>query len=111
MVVSLDPLHLIITMIKWIRTRGERLERKPAQFSISEQLLHRNVKRFQGGLVFKAHRWLHHSTLGSRVIKKKRRNVLEVSPQRLEREPAPRGGHRGTSLIRKRGGYRGTSLI
>jgi len=33
----------------------------------------RNVKRFRGGLVFKAHRWLYHSTLGSRVIKKKRR--------------------------------------
>ena len=30
-------------------------------------------KRFRGGLVFKAHRWLYHSTLGSRVIKKKRR--------------------------------------
>jgi len=26
------------------------------QFSISEQLLHRNVQRFRGGLVFKAHR-------------------------------------------------------
>jgi len=32
----------------------------------------RNVERFRGGLVFKAHRLLHHSTLGSRVIKKKR---------------------------------------
>jgi len=31
-----------------------------------------NVKRFRGGLVFKAHRWFHHSTLGSRVIKKKK---------------------------------------
>jgi len=26
------------------------------QLSISEQLLHRNVQRFRGGLVFKAHR-------------------------------------------------------
>jgi len=33
---------------------------------------HRNEKRFGGGLVFKAHRWLYHSTLGSRVIKKKK---------------------------------------
>ena len=40
------------------------------QFSISEQPLGRNVKRFRGGLVFKAHRLLYHSTLGSRVIKK-----------------------------------------
>ena len=31
-----------------------------------------NVKRFRGGLVFKAHRLLYHSTLGSRVIKKKK---------------------------------------
>ena len=29
--------------------------------------------RFRGGLVFKAHRLLYHSTLGSRVMKKKRR--------------------------------------
>jgi len=28
------------------------------------------MKRFRGGLVFKAHRWLYHSTLGSRVIQK-----------------------------------------
>ena len=27
-------------------------------------------KRFQGGLVFKAHRWLHDSTLDSRAKKK-----------------------------------------
>jgi len=33
------------------------------------RLLRRNVKRFQGGLVFKAHRLVCHSTLGSRVIK------------------------------------------
>jgi len=31
-----------------------------------------NVKRFRGGLVFKAHRLLYHSTLGVRVIKKKK---------------------------------------
>jgi len=34
--------------------------------------LRRNVKRFRGGLVFKAHRLVYHSTLGLRVIKKKR---------------------------------------
>ena len=28
--------------------------------------------RSRGGLVFKADRWLYHSTLGSRVIKKKK---------------------------------------
>ena len=40
--------------------------------------------RFRGGLVFKAHRLLHHSTLGSRAIKKKikkrsRTSVSEAS--------------------------------
>ena len=29
------------------------------------------MKRFRGGLVFKAHRLVHHSTLGWRVIKKR----------------------------------------
>jgi len=33
------------------------------------------VKRFRGGLVFKAHRLFYHSTLGLRVIKKKRRRL------------------------------------
>ena len=31
------------------------------------------MKRFQGGLVRKAHRLVYHSTLGSRVIKKKKK--------------------------------------
>ena len=39
-----------------------------------EQPPYRDVKQFQSGLVFKALRLLHHSTLGLRVIKKKRRN-------------------------------------
>ena len=30
------------------------------------------MKRFRGGLVFKAHRIVHHSTLGARLIKKKK---------------------------------------
>jgi len=40
---------------------------------IYELLLRRNVKRFRGGLVFKAHRHVYHSTLGLRVIKMRRR--------------------------------------
>ena len=36
-----------------------------------DRLLHINVQLFRGGLVFKAHRLLYHSTLGLRVIKKK----------------------------------------
>ena len=48
------------------------------------QLLHRNVQRFRGGLVFKAHRLLHHSALGLRVIKKekKERERLSVMQKR-----------------------------
>jgi len=41
-------------------------------------VLHRNVKRFRGGLVFKAHRLLYHSTLGSRVVKKKKKVMREL---------------------------------
>jgi len=37
------------------------------------ELLHRNVQRFRGGLVFKAHRLLYHSPLALGVLKKKRR--------------------------------------
>ena len=39
-----------------------------------------NVKRFRGGLVFKAHRLLYHSTLGLRVINKKRKKKELVVP-------------------------------
>jgi len=38
-----------------------------------------NVQRFRGGLVFKAHRLLYHSTLGLRVIKKKKRCAFRVA--------------------------------
>ena len=47
---------------------------RSVQFSIKGQLLRRNVKLFRGGLVFKAHRLLHHSTLGSRGMKEKKKN-------------------------------------
>ena len=33
------------------------------------------MKRFRGGLVFKTHRLLYYSTLGLRVIKKKKRRL------------------------------------
>ena len=57
---------------------------------MSGQLLRRNVMRCRGGLVFKAHRLVYHSTLGSRVIKKKKRTgegevlrgvILEIDRQ------------------------------
>jgi len=44
---------------------------------VPEQLLHRNVQRFRGGLVFEAHRLWYHSTLGLRVIKKREKNSFQ----------------------------------
>ena len=45
------------------------------------------MKRCPGGLVFEAHRLVHHSTLGSRVIKKKKqkkaRNLILGHGERL----------------------------
>ena len=60
---------------------GSRVSDVPAavravQFSIQEQLPSRHVERFRGGLVFKAHRLLYHSTLGSRVIKKRKKRSI-----------------------------------
>ena len=53
-----------------------------ARVAIQAQLPHRNEKRFRGGLVFKAHRWLYRSTLDSRVIKKKRKVTGRTRPTR-----------------------------
>ena len=61
------------------------------------------MQRFQGGLVFKAHRLVYHSTLGLRVIKKKKtcRACLDprgpIRPKAglslpLRHAPMPRGG-------------------
>ena len=54
--VSLVPIDMIIEGVLDIRLE-----------------IHINMQRFRGGLVFKAHGLLYHSTLGLRVIKKKRR--------------------------------------
>ena len=56
---------------------------------------HRNVR---GGLVFKAQRRLYHSTLGLRVIKKKKKKVEGLGVTRPP-PPVPRLVYRGTSLI------------
>jgi hypothetical protein len=50
----------------WSRLSGE---------SLSRSLF--TGERFRGGPVFKAHRLLYHSTLGPRVIKKKKRRELD----------------------------------
>ena len=51
-----------------------------------EQLLHRNVQRFRGGLVFNTHRLLYHSILGLRLIKKKKTCRPEVVGHPLRHE-------------------------
>jgi len=48
-------------------------EEASTDLSLKEQLLRTNVKRFRGGLEFKADRLVYHSTLGSRVTKKKKK--------------------------------------
>ena len=45
------------------------------------------MQRFRGGLVFEAHRLLHHSTLGLRVIKKRREERTE--PPQASAQPNP----------------------
>jgi len=75
--------------------------------TIQEHQLRRNVKRFPGGLVSKAHRLVNHSTLGLRVIKKKIADSLCV--QEWESDHASydpdTGGliHGRTSTLRIRG--------
>jgi len=54
------------------RWRPGQESKQGATFSIEEQLPRRNVRRFRGRLVLMAQRLLYYSTLGSRVMKKKR---------------------------------------
>ena len=49
------------------------LRDSPVWFSISDQLLYRNVQLFRGGLVLKAHRILHRPTSGLRAINKRKK--------------------------------------
>jgi len=61
---------------------GAKVVSLPPRSGGGERLvvLHRNVQRFRGGLVFKAHRRLYHSTLGLRVINKKIRREGTWTP-------------------------------
>ena len=49
----------------------EEIDLSGSKVSIQE-VLRRNVKRFRGGLVLKAHRLVYHSRLSSRVKKRRR---------------------------------------
>jgi len=50
-----------------------------------------HVKRFRGGLVFKAHRLLYHPTLGLRVMKKKKKKKKTVCMAGCKVELVPAG--------------------
>ena len=71
------------------------------QFSNYEQVLRRVVLRFRGGLVFQAQRMLYHSTLGSRVIKKKIPVGGGPGPERGYQNLSGHIPKRGTSTTRK----------
>ena len=69
------------------------------------------MQRFRGGLVFKAHRRVYHSTLGLRVIKKKKKKAdLVLAPSKPATETPRNIEIMGMSLSDDYM-YRGTSLI
>ena len=71
-------------------TYAERARSEAAKgrgFGIPAQLLYRNVQRFQGGLEFKAHRFVYHSTLGLRV--KKKRKQIPGADAHTKKPPLP----------------------
>ena len=65
------------------------------QFSVSEQILRTSLKRFRGGLVFRAHRLLYHSTLGSRVKRENRSTPASHRTSKGFCEETGRGGSIG----------------
>jgi len=82
---------------------------KPFQLSPFGSAAERIVQQFYGGLVFKAHRPLHHAPLGLRVIKKKKKKKRIGAGQRRARG-AQGGGLQGTSRIRNKDCYRALGI-
>ena len=68
---------------------------------MEKELLRRNLMWFQPGLVFEAHKFQYHSTLGSRVIKKKKQG-LNVKVWSNEGLSDAVDEYRVTSLMTKR---------
>ena len=58
--------------------------------SFQKQLLYQDLQQLRGGLVFTAHGLLYHSTLGLRVIRKKKRNHQHVLGKELKGRPSAR---------------------
>ena len=80
--------------------------------------IRRAVKRFRGGLVFKAHRLVDHSTLGLRAIKKKKKihspgQGLHTGTitNRCSLMPVIDSGLVGSTVLYRDDHYRGSSLI
>jgi hypothetical protein len=74
----LRPIDSCITQVKaqgpsrtCKESKGEEGYSDIAQTPAAPQPRDKNMQRFQGGLAFKAHRLVYHSTLSLRVIKKK----------------------------------------
>ena len=63
-----------------------------------EESGHSNVQRFRGGLVSRAHNILYHSTLGLRVVKKKRNRAED---QNLRNRDEDRVGGFGDQRLKK----------
>ena len=63
----------LVVLVDGVANPGALVVEKSLSLWGGVQLLRRNVKRFRGGLVFKAHRLLYHSTVGLRVIKKEKK--------------------------------------
>ena len=65
----------MLAMLRSIRNKHTFLpigQNTALRKAIEEQLLYRNVQRFRGGLLSKAHRLVYHPTLGVKVIMKKK---------------------------------------
>jgi len=60
---------------------GHRPQKATADLASKGQLLHRNVQRFRGGLVFKAHRLC--VSLNSRLESDKEEDEADLSPKGL----------------------------
>ena len=68
------------------------------------------MERFRGGLVFKAHRILYYSTLGLRVIKKRRRGA-QAARRRLQASVSGGNGLNGfTDFHTENGSGQGQDL-
>jgi len=59
----------------WSRFAQNFKAMKPSKSSVWTASNQIEVKRFRGGLVFKAHRLVYHPTSGLRVIKKKKNQI------------------------------------